>query len=186
MPDSSKKQEVANAPPRGRRRRKDARPGELIEAGLLEFAEKGFAAARKEDVATRAGVAKGTIYLYFVNKEALFMAAVRSKILPVVENVQEIVGNFPGNTESLLRVVVRTMYDRLVSTDARVLLRILISEGPRFPALLEFYHTNLIQVSKGLIRKILQRGVERESFVPICQSIHRSLSPLRLLLRRCG
>lgn len=79
MPDPNAN-DTTHASKRRRRRRKEARPAELIEAGLLEFSEKGFAATRLEDVAACAGVVKGTIYLYFDNKEALFRAAVRSKI----------------------------------------------------------------------------------------------------------
>ncbi|HEY8580128.1 MAG TPA: helix-turn-helix domain-containing protein, partial [Beijerinckiaceae bacterium] len=100
------------SPAQGRppRRRKEARPGEIVEAGLQEFAEAGFAAARLEDVARRAGVAKGTIYRYFDSKEALFEAAARSRIGPVFAEIDRIVDDYGGDTPSLLRLVLRALY----------------------------------------------------------------------------
>lgn len=152
--------------PTRRQRRKEARPAELIEAGLAEFAEKGFAATRMEDVAARADVVKGTIYLYFENKEALFKAAVRSRIEPAIADVQSIVDTYDGCAESLLRLVLRTLYEKLVQNDVREILRILISEGPRFPELVEFYHANTVKIGKRMLETILQRGVERGEFRP--------------------
>src|SRR5829696_6461362 len=91
------------------RRRKEARPVELIEAGLQEFAQHGYAAARLDDVARRAGVVKGTIYRYFADKEALFLAAVRSRIMPVFEEVTGFVDTFPGTTRELLQLMLETV-----------------------------------------------------------------------------
>jgi AcrR family transcriptional regulator len=160
--------------PKRRRRRKEARPAELIEAGLQEFAEKGFAATRLEDVAARAGVVKGTIYLYFDNKEALFRAAIQSKIAPAIADVQGIVDTFPGDTESLLRLVFHTLYEKLVKGDVRVIMRIMISEGPRFPEILEYYHANTVCMGKRILTRILRRGIERGEFradIPIEQPV---------------
>ncbi len=90
-----------------RTRRKESRPNELLEAALELFVERGFAATRLEDVASRAGVSKGTLYLYFESKEELFKAVVRSGILPVIENAESMVGQFRGNASELLRSVVK-------------------------------------------------------------------------------
>jgi AcrR family transcriptional regulator len=158
------KQTKKTSAPKRRRRRKEARPAELIEAGLQEFAEKGFAATRLEDVAARAGVVKGTIYLYFENKEALFRAAIHSRTAPAIADVQGIVDTFPGDTESLLRLVFHTMYEKLVKGDVRIILRIMISEGHRFPEIPEYYHANTIHIAKQLLTKILRRGIERGEF----------------------
>lgn len=152
--------------PRRRRRRKEARPAELIEAGLAEFAEKGYAATRMEDIAARADVVKGTIYLYFESKEALFKEAIRSRIEPAIADMQGMVDTFPGDTEDLLRLVFGVLYDRLVRGDAREIIRILIAEGPRFPDVVEYYHANTVKFGKGMLTTILKRGVERGEFRP--------------------
>src|SRR5438128_5055279 len=113
MSDSEKDK----AAPRPRRRRKQARPGEIIEAGLMGFGESCFAATRLEDVARRAGIAKGTIYLYFDSKETLFEAAVRSRIGPVLDEAGALIGAFPGPTLDLLRMLVPVIYAKLVDSD---------------------------------------------------------------------
>ncbi|MFZ2101572.1 MAG: TetR family transcriptional regulator [Oricola sp.] len=159
-------QSTAKSAPKRRRRRKEARPAELIEAGLLEFADKGFAATRLEDVAARAGVVKGTIYLYFDNKEALFREAILSRIAPAIADVQGLIETFPGDTESLLRLIFRILYQKLVAGDVRIILRIMIAEGPRFPEILEFYHANTIAIAKRVLTTILKRGIDRGEFRP--------------------
>src|SRR5882724_12892146 len=95
------------------KRRKDARPGEIVAAALDVFVERGFAAAKLADVARRAGVTKGTIYLYFENKEALFKAVVRETIVPVIAQGEELSKSFTGSARDLLERLVRE-YWRLV------------------------------------------------------------------------
>jgi AcrR family transcriptional regulator len=150
-------------PPKTRRRRKDARPGEIIAAGLAEFAESGFAATRLDDVAKRAGVAKGTIYRYFASKEALFEAAVQSRLSAVLDIDAQIDG-FPGTTRDLLRIVIQTMYRQLVETDMRTILRILLADGARFPAITAFYHKAAVAKGRALLGRIVARGIARGEF----------------------
>lgn len=152
--------------PKRRQRRKDARPAELIEAGLREFAEKGFAGTRLEDVARRAGVSKATIYLYFADKEALFLAAVRSRVAPVLLQVEDAVDHFPGSTRMLLELLLRTVYAQLVDSDLRGLMRIIVSEGRHFPQLIEHHHRESITIGRRLLAKIIERGVARGEFRP--------------------
>ena len=147
-----------------RKRRKEARPGEIVEAGLREFAEKGFAAARLEDIAARAGIVKGTIYRYFENKEALFREAVRLRILPVLQEADEMVEQYPGPTADLLRGLIQAIYARFVASDTKVLLRIIVAEGQRFPDIPAYYHREMITKGEALLRKIIARGVERGEF----------------------
>ena len=149
---------------RTRRRRKDARPGEIIAAGLQEFAEKGFAGTRLDDVAARAGIAKGTIYLYFESKEALFEAAVRSRISPVFDQAVSLIDAYPGSSEALLRTILKTLYDQLIKSELPVLLRIMIADGPRFPRLTKFYYEEVISKGQAMLTKILDRGVARGEF----------------------
>jgi AcrR family transcriptional regulator len=147
--------------PSPRRRRKEARPVELIEAGLQEFASHGFAAARMNDVARRAGVVKGTIYRYFPDKESLFLAAVRSRVTPVFDEISAFVDAFPGSTRDLLRLVFETIHRQLVASDLRVLVRIIIAEGERFPALTELYYRETISKGRALLERIVARGIAR-------------------------
>ncbi len=147
-----------------RRRRKEARPGEIIKAGLLEFAERGFAGAKLEDVAKRAGVSKGTIYLYFENKEALFEAALKAQITPVFDNAAALVSFFPGSSTDLLRALIPPLYQNLFTSDILILMRIIIAEGARFPQIAELYYKASVEKGEGLIRKIVERGVEQGEF----------------------
>ncbi len=152
------------AAPKKWQRRKDARPAEIIEAGLAEFAEKGFAGARLADVAARAGVVKGTIYRYFDNKEALFQAAVTSRIISTLDNVEELVDGYGGPTDELLKLVLKVIYEKIVASDARVLLRIIIAEGARFPDIPANYYRDSISKGMALIERIVQRGIEQGEF----------------------
>ena len=149
---------------RPRRRRKEARPSEIIEAGLLEFSENGFAGTRLEDVATRAGIAKGTIYRYFDSKEALFEAAVLSRVTPVIDGVEAMVDAFPGSSADLLGLVLARIYGEIVGSDVHVLMRIIISEGARFPAISEAYYRRTVAKGRALIGRIVTRGVARGEF----------------------
>lgn len=150
--------EIARPP---RRRRKDARPAEIIEAGLAEFADKGFAATRLDDVARRAGVAKGTIYLYFADKEELFVAAVKSLAGPVIDGIEAHVDAFEGPTSAILEAIIRTVYARMIDAELRPLLRIMIAEGGRFPTLPALYHREVLSRAMPLLDRVIARGLAR-------------------------
>jgi AcrR family transcriptional regulator len=147
-------------------RRKEARPAELIDAGLQEFAERGFAGARLEDVARRAGVVKGTIYRYFADKQALFEAAVRSKLPPFMDPLDGIIDDFAGTTQELVTLVVRQMYEEIVDSDLRILMRVILSEGAQFPELTELYYRASVARGRPLLEKIVARGVRRGEIRP--------------------
>jgi AcrR family transcriptional regulator len=153
-------------PPKPQRRRKDARPAELIDAGLKEFAARGFSGARLEDVARRAGVVKGTIYRYFEDKEALFVAAVRSRVPPFIDVIDQVVSGYSGTTRELLVYVMTSLYSQLVDSDLRVLMKIMITEGENFPALTELYHREALSKGRNLFARILERGVARGEIRP--------------------
>ncbi len=146
------------------RPRKDERPAEILEAGFREFADKGFLATRLDDVAARAGVAKGTVYLYYESKEALFEAAVRSRVMPVVAQVGTLADAHDGPTIELLRLIVRTMYVRLADPEVRTLMRILIADGQRFPGLIKFYHREVLSKLTAVLNALIQRGVSRGEY----------------------
>jgi AcrR family transcriptional regulator len=160
-------------PPSGPEPKKDpkaSKMNDIMAAALEEFFQQGFAAARLDAIAERAGIGKGTIYLYFDSKEALFEAAVRSMVLPVFEQAERFAADHTLGAADMLRGVIQTFYREVIGTDRRRLLRLLIAEGPRFPRLVEFYHREVIQRGIGALRQILAHGVARGEFrasVPI-------------------
>lgn len=149
-----------------RRRRKDARPAELIEAGIEEFAARGYAATRLEDVARRAGVSKGTIYRYFEDKEALFLAAMRSRVVAVIGEIEGAIDAFPGSTRDLLTMVIRLAHRQIVGSNIRVLIRIVIAEADNFPTLAEFYYRETIAKGRAALERIVARGIDRGEVRP--------------------
>lgn len=155
-------------PPRARprQRRKDARPQEIVEAAMQLWAEKGFAGTRLDDVATHAGVAKGTIYLYFPSKEALFEAALRQTLVATMDAAGQDVGNYEGDTRGLLGLFFERVRRELVDTGSIVLMRILIGEGHRFPALVALHREIALGRGMATLRSILQRGVDRGELRP--------------------
>ncbi|MEL6279495.1 MAG: TetR/AcrR family transcriptional regulator [Pseudomonadota bacterium] len=148
------------APKRGRPR-KETRREEIIDAALAEFSENGFDRTRIEDVAKRAGVAKGTVYLYHTDKAALFEAVIRARILPTADAIDGMIDSFPGSTEQLIRAAFKLFYARISSGEFPALLRIFVTEGVRFPHLIEFYEREVISKFERLIRRIIDRAIAR-------------------------
>jgi AcrR family transcriptional regulator len=145
-------------------RRKSARPQEILDSALTVFAEKGFAAARMEDIAERAGVTKGTIYLYFENKDAVFKALVRESIGTQITQVIESIHAYGGPSGELLRNAL-TMIAHFAATSDRVVLpKIVIAEAGNFPELARFYREEIIDKGLGAMTGVIARGVERGEF----------------------
>ncbi|MES2976821.1 MAG: TetR/AcrR family transcriptional regulator [Pseudomonadota bacterium] len=163
-PPSSSSQNSAPVP---RLRRKHARPGELVDAALDLFVEKGFAATRMEEVAARAGVSKGTVFLYFSGKEELFKAAVRENISGRFVEWQAEFLSFTGTSEEMVRYCMNSWWERMGSTRASGIYKLMVSEGRNFPELARFYQEEVIQPGHLLIRRILQRGIDRGEFRPV-------------------
>jgi AcrR family transcriptional regulator len=153
------------APRRGRR--KEARPGELLDAALDLFVEKGFAATRAEEVAARAGVSKGTLFLYFQSKEELFKAAVRENISGRFAEWEQEFEAFEGSTADMVRYCMRVWWERIGSTRASGITKLIISEARNFPDIAAFYQQEVVRPANQLIRRILQRGVDRGEFRPL-------------------
>ncbi|HXE48439.1 MAG TPA: TetR/AcrR family transcriptional regulator [Ramlibacter sp.] len=147
-----------------RERRKEARPGELLDAALDLFVEKGFAATRAEEVAARAGVSKGTLFLYFPSKEDLFKAVVRENISGRFQEWNQEFERFEGDTPDMLRYCLKVWWERIGASRASGIAKLIISEARNFPDLAAFYHHEVIAPGQALIRKILQRGVDRGEF----------------------
>jgi AcrR family transcriptional regulator len=149
-----------------RRRRKEARPAELIDAAIEVFAEKGFAAARLEDVARRAGVGKGTAYLYFPNKEALFKAAIRAVVVTRIEMGERQVQEWRGASDELLRRVLE-YWREVISSRQGGLLKLIVAEARNFPDLAAWYHDEVAERGHRVLTAVLRRGVERGEFRPL-------------------
>jgi AcrR family transcriptional regulator len=146
------------------RRRKDARPPEILDAALAVFAQKGFAATRLDDVAAKAGITKGTIYLYFDSKQALFEALARQSVGAQIDQVTAQLAAFPGSSADLLRFVLTTMGRFAMTSDRVVLPRLVLAEAANFPELAEFWRREIIERGIGLMSGIIQRGVARGEF----------------------
>ena len=147
-----------------RSRRKEARPGELLSAALDLFVDKGYAATRVEEVAARAGVSKGTLFLYFPSKEALFQAVVRDNIAGRFAEWNAELDEFAGSSAELVHHTMRQWWERIGQTQAAGITKIMMSEGPLFPELAAFYQNEVIAPGHALLRRILQRGIDRGEF----------------------
>lgn len=150
-------------------RRKDARPQELLAAALDLFVDRGYAATRLEDVARRAGVSKGTLYLYFENKEELFKAVVRENIVEVIgkaENDMAAAAAGASCTE-LLRTMLHKWWSEVGSTRASGLAKLIMAEAGNFPEIAAFYNDEVIARGNGLIASIVRRGVDSGEFAPV-------------------
>ncbi len=169
-------------------RRKDARPGELLAAALDLFVEKGYAATKVEEVARRAGVSKGTLFLYFASKEELFKAVVRENISGRFPLWNAQLDNFEGSTADLLRRCMNLWWERIGGTKAAGITKLMLSEAENFPELAAFYQHEVIQPAHVLIRRVLQRGVDSGEFAPLDMKygIYTVLAPmifLQILMR---
>ena len=148
-------------------RRKDARAPEILDAALALFAEKGFAACRMDDIARRAGISKGTIYLYFESKEAVFKALAQRAIGERIAAISGQLQAYEGSTPDLLRMVL-TMIGSIASvSDAVVLPRLVLAEAGNFPELAEFWRKEIIDHGLGIFEMIIRRGQGRGEFRPI-------------------
>ncbi|HCE09703.1 MAG TPA: TetR family transcriptional regulator [Oxalobacteraceae bacterium] len=148
-------------------RRKEARPQELLAAALDLFVERGYAATRLDDVAKCAGVSKGTLYLYFSNKEELFKAVVRENVLPVIGEAELAIVQHEGSSIALLRDIILGWWARIGDTKLSGISKLMMAESCNFPEVAKFYHDEVISRGNAMIERVLQRGVARGEFRPI-------------------
>ena len=146
------------------KRRKDERVPEILEAALASFGEKGFAATRMDDIAAKAGITKGTIYLYFDSKQAVFKALARQSAGAQIAAVTEQVKASDAPSAELLRFVIGTLGHFMRTTDRIILPRVLLSEMGNFPELAEFWRREIIDRGLGLFQAIVKRGIARGEF----------------------
>ncbi|WP_090047477.1 TetR/AcrR family transcriptional regulator [Limnohabitans sp. 2KL-27] len=170
--------------PHKRERRKQDRPGELLEAALDLFVEKGFAATRVEEVALRAGVSKGTLFLYFPSKEDLFKAVVRDNVVATVAQGAAEAAQFQGSTGELLEWMMLQWWRRYGATKASGISKLVMSEASNFPDLAIFFRNEVIEPAHALVRNALQRGIDRGEFHPMSVdlTLHSVMAPLLFLV----
>jgi AcrR family transcriptional regulator len=145
-------------------RRPDARPEEIIEAAIEVFGERGFAHTKLDEVARRAGVSKGTLYLYFDSKDALFRAMMKQRLEAKIASSEELVRNWTGSSADLLRAYV-TMHWASVNQPQNVrLIRLVMSELVSFPELAKWYYQEGVLRMRSIVEKILARGVASGEF----------------------
>jgi AcrR family transcriptional regulator len=165
-------------------RRKDARPQELLAAALDLFVERGYASTRLEDVARRAGVSKGTLYLYFTNKEELFKAVVRENIVPALGEAEDIISTFEGHSADLLRCVMLGWWERLGATKASGIIKLVMAEAGNFPDLALFYQEEVINRSTTMIASMFERAIACGQFRPVDVAVMTQvlIAPMLMLI----
>ena len=147
-----------------RQRRKEERPAELTAAALQLFVEKGFAATRLDDVAVHAGVSKGTLYLYFDSKEAIFKAVIQEGMIPMLDDADELFARFAGSSADLLKALMRLWWQTIGATPLGGIPKLMISEARNFPEVARYYHDAVIQRGNLLVRRVLERGIAHGEF----------------------
>jgi len=145
-------------------RRKEDRPQEITAAAFEVFAEKGYARARVQEVAARAGVSKGLLYLYFETKQALFKAVIRSVVIRRIDALLAAVENTELSSEAFMRGPLIDFMKTLPGSPVAVVIRLLIAEGQRHPDLVDYYWDNVVAKGLAALKSIIERGVERGEF----------------------
>ena len=170
--------------PPARQRRKQARPMELLDAALDLFVERGFAATRSEDVAARAGVSKGTLYLYYPSKEELLKAVISHNVVNQITEGTEIIRQFKGNSAELLAMVLLLWWERIGETRASGIIKLMTSEVRNFPEVAQFYVDEVVTPSNQMLAQVIQRGVDRGEFraVNVPEVVHALVGPLIFLV----
>ena len=161
-------------------RRKEARPGEIVAAALEVFVQRGFEATKLADVARRAGVTKGTVYLYFDSKEALFKAVVRETIVPVIAQGEALAQSFTGSARELLERLVREYWRLVGETALAGIPKLMMAEAATFPELTRFYYDEVVTRGHRLMAGVIERGIKNGEFrrVDVTIAAKLAMSPL--------
>lgn len=163
------------------KRRKEERPDEILAAALTVFARDGFAAARLDEIADRAGCTKGTIYVYFDSKEDLFKAVVRKLIVPSFRKVEVVLQDESLDTVTRIKFFIEAAYREIVENSLHVaMMRLLIADGPKFPDLVDFYLEEVKRPGHEILEAVIARGIERGELRPIAPDVatHVLIAPI--------
>jgi AcrR family transcriptional regulator len=147
-------------------RRKEARPGEIMAAGLNAFSERGFAATRLEDVAEAAGVSKATIYLYFDSKADLLKAILLDIVGPRISAIEDITKSREGSAVDLLHMLYHRTCQTIGAPEVRAILKLILSEARNFPEIAEFYRKEVAFRALYSLASIIEHGTNRGEFRP--------------------
>lgn len=163
-----------------RRRRKEARPQELLDAALTLFVQKGFAATRAEEVAAHAGVSKGTLYLYYPSKEELLKAVIAHYLSARIAEGAAQAAKFDGPATALLRGILIDWWTQLYDSPASGVFKLVITEVRNFPEIADYYHREVVERAHQLLGAILQRGIAQGEFraVDVDHAVHSLVLPL--------
>jgi AcrR family transcriptional regulator len=176
--------EVLEARTETRRRRKAERPQEILDAAFVEFSRHGYAVTTLDQIAERAGVTKGTIYVYFENKEHLFISMVRALKKATLDTVRDMFERHDGSTADLLRAQFSFIYQHIVEDKRRrEVVRMLIAEAARFPELADRYHEEILSPCLDMLKQAIQRGIDRGEIrkSPIVDSPQVIFAPIVLV-----
>lgn len=154
------------APPPKWRRRKDDRPAEIISAAYEVFAEKGFAAAKLDEIAARAGVSKGALYLYFETKQDIFAAVVKDAVGPNIGAIEQAVLAFPGSFAELVRMMMGRVALLATSSPIGKVIKLVVAESGNFPEVARIWHDDVIARALGLLAKLVAQAQERGEVRP--------------------
>lgn len=143
------------------RRRADARPAEIVRAAYEVFSEKGFAAARLDDIAKRAGVSKGALYLYFETKQDIFEAVVKDAIAPNIGQIETFALGFPGPFEQLIRMMVPRVAELATASGMGRVVKMVVGESGNFPEIARIWHDDAVARGLGLLTAVIERAQAR-------------------------
>lgn len=166
--------------PSGRLRRKEQRPGELLAAALDIFSERGFAATRIDDIAVRAGVSKGTVFLYYENKQALFRTVVEAAVLPHLDAGEALLAQSSRAPAALMQAMLEECWSVLGEPRLAGIPKLVMAEAGNFPEVATWYYERVVLRSRAIFAEIFRRGVASGDFLPgdpvaLC---HLALAPL--------
>jgi TetR/AcrR family transcriptional regulator len=161
-------------------RRKESRPKELLAAALDVFVDKGYAAARLEDVANNAGVSKGTLYLYFKNKEDLFKTVLQESIIPLINQFADEVKDSALGCDDLIRLFFQQWWIRFGSTKLSGICKLMTAEAGNFPELATFFQQEIIEQNNRLLGSLVQRGIDAGEYkvARLDLALHLWMAPL--------
>lgn len=162
------------------KRRKEARPQEILQAALGLFVEKGYAASKMEDIARAAGVTRGTPYLYFANKEEIFKALIREMLLPKLELGESMLAEHQGSSRDLLVGFLQALWQKMTESGLSALPKLMLAEAGNFPDVARVYHESFEVPGVNLFRQVLARGVASGEFrqMDIDMVCHVVVAPL--------
>ena len=143
------------------RRRAEARPDEVLDAALELFTQKGFSAARVDDIAAKAGISKGAVYLYFPSKEAILEGLVRRAVLPIADHALGMISHYDGDPRFAVSMVMKMIGGRLSDPKLLAVPRLIIREVVHFPHLAEMYRREVLDRVIPVVETLIKRGIDQ-------------------------